>query len=104
MIEKNFEGEVVFKLDKIFNGEINKGKDSLKSIISVADEVLVREVLKNTVISKKNILFGNIVSEAWLKIGMKEKMNTLLLLGKDSVVVIEAVLKIWINRIDEHTH
>ena len=65
---------------------------------------LSEKLLKNTVISKKNILFGNIVSEAWLKIGMKEKMNTLLLLGKDSVVVIEAVLKIWINRIDEHTH
>ena len=36
LIEKNFEGEVVFKLDKIFNGKINKGKNSLKSIISVA--------------------------------------------------------------------
>ena len=40
LIEKNFEGEVVFKLDKIFNGKINKGKNSLKSIISVAEEVL----------------------------------------------------------------
>ena len=46
LIEKNFEGEVVFKLDKIFNGKISKGKDSLKSIISVAEEVLVREVIE----------------------------------------------------------
>ena len=46
LIEKNFEGEVVFKLDKIFNGKINKGKNSLKSIISVAEEVLVREVIE----------------------------------------------------------
>ena len=46
LIEKNFEGEVVFKLDKIFNGKTNKGKDSLKSIISVAEEVLVREVIE----------------------------------------------------------
>ena len=46
LIKKNFEGEVVFKLDKIFNGKINKGKDSLKSIISVAEEVLVREVIE----------------------------------------------------------
>ena len=46
LIEKNFEGEIVFKLDKIFIGKINKGKDYLKSIISVADEVLVREVIE----------------------------------------------------------
>ena len=46
LIEKNFEGEVVFKLDKIFIGKINKGKDYLKSIISVAEEVLVREVIE----------------------------------------------------------
>ena len=46
LIEKNFEGEVVFKLDNIFNGKINKGKNSLKSIISVAEEVLVREVIE----------------------------------------------------------
>ena len=46
LIEKNFEGEVVFKLDKIFNGKIKKGKDSLKSIISVAEEILVREVIE----------------------------------------------------------
>ena len=43
LIEKNFEGEVVFKLDKIFNGKTNQGKDYSKSIISVAEEVLVRE-------------------------------------------------------------
>ena len=46
LIEKNFEGEVIFKLDKIFNGKIKKGKDSLKSIISVAEEVLVRDVIE----------------------------------------------------------
>ena len=46
LIEKNFEGEVIFKLDKIFNGKINKRKDSLKSIISVAEEVLVREFIE----------------------------------------------------------
>ena len=46
LIEKNFEGEVVFKLDKIFIGKINKGKDYLKSIIFVAEEVLVREVIE----------------------------------------------------------
>ena len=46
LMEKNFEGEVIFKLDKIFNGKIKKGKDSLKSIISVAEEVLVREVIE----------------------------------------------------------
>ena len=46
LIEKNFEGEVVFKLDKICNGKINKGKDYSKSIISVAEEVLVREVIE----------------------------------------------------------
>ena len=46
LIEKNFEGEVVFKLDKIFNGKINNGKNSLKSIISVAEEVLVGEVIE----------------------------------------------------------
>ena len=31
LIEKNFEGEVVFKLDKIFIGKINKGKIILKA-------------------------------------------------------------------------
>ena len=46
LIEKNFEGEVVFKLDKIFNGKTNQGKDYSKSIISVAEEVLVREVIE----------------------------------------------------------
>ena len=46
LIENNFEGEVIFKLDKIFHGKINKRKDSLKSIISVAEEVLVREVIE----------------------------------------------------------
>ena len=46
LIEKNFEGEVVLKLDKIFNGKIKKGKYSLKSIISVAEEVLIREVIE----------------------------------------------------------
>ena len=46
LIEKNFEGEVVFKLDKIFNGKINKGKDPLKSIISVAEEILVRGIIE----------------------------------------------------------
>ena len=46
LIENNFEGEVIFKLDKIFNGKINKRKDSLKSIISVAEEVIVREVIE----------------------------------------------------------
>ena len=46
LIEKNFEGEVIFKLDKIFNGKINKRKDSLKSIISVAEEVHVRGIIK----------------------------------------------------------
>ena len=46
LIDKNFEGEVVFKLDKISIGKINKGKDYLKSIISVAEEVLVREVIE----------------------------------------------------------
>ena len=46
LIEKNFEGEVVFKLDKIFIGKIKKGKDYSKNIISVAEEVLVREVIE----------------------------------------------------------
>ena len=46
LIEKNFEGEVVFRLNKIFNGKINKGKDSLKSIISFAEEVLVRGIIE----------------------------------------------------------
>ena len=46
LIEKNFEGEIIFKLDKIFNGKIYKRKDSLKSIISVAEEILVREILE----------------------------------------------------------
>ena len=46
LIEKNFEGEVIFKLDKIFNGKINKRKDSLKIIISVAEEVHVRGIIK----------------------------------------------------------
>ena len=46
LIENNFEGEVIFKLDKIFNGKINKRKDSLKSIYSVAEDVLVREVIE----------------------------------------------------------
>ena len=46
LIEKNFEGEVIFKLDKIFNGKIKERKDSLKSIISVAEEILVREVIE----------------------------------------------------------
>ena len=46
LIDKNFEGEVVLKLDKIFNGKIKKGKDSIKSIISVAEEILVREILE----------------------------------------------------------
>ena len=46
LIEKNFEGEAVFKLDKIFIGKINKGKDYLKSIISVAEEVLVRGIIE----------------------------------------------------------
>ena len=46
LIEKNFEGEVVFRLNKIFNGKINKGKDSLKSILSVAEEVLVRGIIE----------------------------------------------------------
>ena len=46
LIEKNFEGEVVFRLNKIFNGKINKGKDSLKSIISVAEEVLIRGIIE----------------------------------------------------------
>ena len=46
LIEKNFEGEVVFRRNKIFNEKINKGKDSLKSIISVAEEVLVRGIIE----------------------------------------------------------
>ena len=46
LIEKNFEGEVVYRLNKTFNGKINKGKDSLKSIISVAEEVLVRGIIE----------------------------------------------------------
>ena len=46
LIEKNFEGEIVFKLDKIFNGKINKGRDYSKSIISVAEEVLVRGIIE----------------------------------------------------------
>ena len=46
LIQKNFEGEVIFKLDKIFIGKINKGKDYSKNIISVAEEVLVREVIE----------------------------------------------------------
>ena len=46
LIEKNFEGEAVFKLDKMFIGKINKGKDYLKSIISVAEEVLVRGIIE----------------------------------------------------------
>ena len=46
LIEKDFEGEIIFKLDKIFNGKIKKGKDSLKSIISVAEEILVREIIE----------------------------------------------------------
>ena len=45
LIEKNFEGEVIFKLDKYLM-EKKKGKDSLKSIISVAEEVLVREFIE----------------------------------------------------------
>ena len=46
LIEKNFEGEVIFKLDKVFNGKTNKGKDYLKSIISVAEEILVRGIIE----------------------------------------------------------
>ena len=46
LIEKNFEGEVVFRLNKIFNGKINKGKDYSKCIISVAEEVLVRGIIE----------------------------------------------------------
>ena len=46
LIEKNFEGEVVFRLNKIFNRKTNQGKDSLKSIISVVGEILVREVIE----------------------------------------------------------
>ena len=96
LIEKNFEGEVIFKLDKYLM-EKKREKILLKASFLLLKKSLPENLLKNTVISKKNILFGNIVSEARLKIGMKEKMNTLLL-GKDSVVVSEALLKIWIKR------
>ena len=39
LIENNFEGEVAFRLNKIFNGKINKGKDYSKSIISVVEDI-----------------------------------------------------------------
>ena len=47
LIDNIFEGEAVFRL-KIFIGKTNQGKDSLKSIISVVEEILVREVIEHS--------------------------------------------------------
>ena len=46
LLEKNFEGEAVFSRDNIYVVKNRKGELIPKSIISVAEEVLVREVLK----------------------------------------------------------
>ena len=46
LIKKNFEGEAVFSLDNIYVVKNKKGELIPKSIISVAEEVIVREVLK----------------------------------------------------------
>ena len=95
LIEKNSEGEVIFKFDKIFNGKINERKYSLKSIISVAEEIIVREILEEHSCFEKNILFWRKAKMMKTVIGL---MSIHLLLGKDIVVVSEALLKIWIKR------
>ena len=57
LIDKNFEGEVVFQLDKIFNGKIKKEKILLKALFLLLKKFLSEKFLKNKVFSKKNILF-----------------------------------------------
>ena len=46
LIGKNFEGEAVFSLDNIFMGKTRKGESFPQSIISVAEEVLVRGIIE----------------------------------------------------------
>ena len=46
LIGKNFEGEAGFSLDNIFMGKIKKGESFPQSIISVAEEVLVRGIIE----------------------------------------------------------
>ena len=57
LIDKNFEGEVVFQLDKVFNGKIKKEKILLKALFLLLKKFLSEKFLKNKVVSKKNILF-----------------------------------------------
>ena len=45
-MEKIFEGEAVFSLANIFIGKTKKGETFPQSIISVAEEVLVREIIE----------------------------------------------------------
>ena len=46
LIGKNFEGEAVFSLDNIYVVKNKKGELIPKSIISVAEEVLVRDIIE----------------------------------------------------------
>ena len=46
LIGENFEGEAVFSLANIFIGKTKKGETFPQSIISVAEEVLVREIIE----------------------------------------------------------
>ena len=46
LIGKKFEGEAVFSLDNIFMGKTKKGESFPQSIISVAEEVLVRGIIE----------------------------------------------------------
>ena len=46
LIEKKFEGEAVFSLDNIFMGKTKKGVSFPQSIISVAEELLVRDIIE----------------------------------------------------------
>ena len=46
LIGKNFEGEAVFSLDNIFIGKTKKGECFPQRIISVAEEVLIREIFE----------------------------------------------------------
>ena len=46
LIGENFEGEAVFSLANIFIGKTKKGETFPQSIISVAEKVLVREIIE----------------------------------------------------------
>ena len=46
LIGKNFEGEAVFLIDNIYIIKNKKGEFIPKSIISIAEEVLVRDIIK----------------------------------------------------------